>query len=168
MEIDLKIIIGSGRALSTRIAWGIKDKLGTKFRLGANRMKIKFILLVLSILIVAAVWLGPYLFWDFIDYLGSSQYEDQVEMASPDGRYVAYGYHVIGGATVSDSTFVMIRTKGEALDYKKNDLLFVVDDLGPFKLIWKNNTELLIKYTPGPIYMQTFSWKDVSVKYISE
>jgi hypothetical protein len=131
-------------------------------------MRTKLIVAALIILIVPALLIARLVFAEIVSYLSYNKYEDQIEVASPDSRYIAAGYHIVGGATTTDSTVVLIRSKDELLDYDKNSLLFIVDNLGPFHLFWKNNNVLIIKYTPGPIYTQEFRWKDVGIRYIAQ
>jgi hypothetical protein len=131
-------------------------------------VKIKFIVLSLGILLVAAVLVGRPLFDDIISYFAYNKYEGSIEVLSPSGKYIAAGCHIIGGATTTNSTFVEIRSKNEGRKYKDDGLLFMVDNLDPFKISWKNDHELMIRYTPGPIYIQKFEWKDVAIHYISQ
>ena len=131
-------------------------------------MKTRLVIAGLVILLIPSLLVARLVFSEIVSYLSYNRYEDQIEVTSPDSRYIAAGYHIIGGATTTDSTIVLIRSKGEPLDYDKNSLLFIVDNLGSFHLLWENSNELIVKYTRGPVYAQKFRWKDICVRYIAE
>jgi len=120
---------------------------------------------------VAACVVIPFLIWSPGQILGMYKIEDLVEVPSPDGRYIASGYHVWGSAVVHDSTIFNIRPKNDWFNSKENEALLVVDMTGPnnpFNISWTNNKELVVTYTPGSIYLQKFNWKDVAIKYIEK
>ena len=99
-----------------------------------------------------------------LSYVGHGMYrvEDSVEVTSPDNKYIATGFHVVGSAVVHNSTIVQIRSN-KFSDEKHP--VFVVDNLAPFNIAWTQNNELEVTYTEGPIHMQQFNWKDVAIKY---
>jgi hypothetical protein len=128
-------------------------------------VKARVILLIFGMVLVATLVSGYFLFSYLVPYFSYNKYEDAAEVSSPGGKYIAFGCHLVGGATTTDSTFVQIRLKGESRDYQKNEVLFMVDNLGPFKISWVNDNELKIGYTKGPIYVQKSQWRDVRTTY---
>jgi hypothetical protein len=128
-------------------------------------VKTKLIIPALAVLLLAGLVFGPPAFDAIVSYFSYNQYEGLIEVSSPGGEYIASGCHIIGGATTTNSTFVEIRLKGEERDYRKNEVVFMVDNLGPFDISWMNDRVLVIRYVSGPIYIQKFQWKDVGIKY---
>jgi hypothetical protein len=114
-----------------------------------------------SVLALAALLLG-FLFFERGEM---SQIRDTVAVKSPDNRYIATGFHVIGSATVHNSTVIQIRTNAFL---RKGDPVFIVDDLGAFNISWARKDELTVTYTTGPIYLQNFDWHGITIKYIQK
>jgi hypothetical protein len=111
----------------------------------------------------------PFLIWPPGQVLGMYKIEDFVDVPSPDDRYIATGFHVLGSAIVHDTVVVQLRLGNERYDAKNKDSLFILDDTSSshsFNLSWASDNELVVTYTPGSIYLQKFSWKDVTIKYI--
>ena len=119
-------------------------------------------ILLLAVLLVSSVAIFFYIFPYNI-------YTDSVEVVSPDKRYVAIGFHVIGGATTRNSTIIQLRSNNFFGGTKIP--VFIVDMIhpdNPFNISWVKKNELVVTYTPGSIYIQKFSWKDVTIKYIQK
>jgi len=109
----------------------------------------------------ALIWYG----WALDGFAGTSKIEDRIEVTSPDGRYVASGYHVWGGATVQNCTVFTLRQKQPGTDEMS---IMVVDMTGPnnpFAMHWADNTHLTVTYNHGSIYSKESNWQDVRVSY---
>ena len=118
-------------------------------------------LFILSVLFIAALYPLSQ---------GMSEIADRVDVTSPDGRYVASGYHVWGGATVSDSTIVEMRPNGWLVP--KAEYVLSVDMTkpgnNPFSISWMNGNHLDVKYTAGTICKKSNQWKDVTISFVEQ
>jgi hypothetical protein len=123
----------------------------------------------LLVLVGLACVVTPFLIWPPGQVLGMYKIEDRIEAASPDGKYVASGYHVWGGATVQNSTIIEIRPKAGWFN-QKSEAQLIVDMTqpgdNPFGISWADNNDLVVTYTAGSTYIQKPKWKDVNIKYI--
>jgi hypothetical protein len=132
----------------------------------------KTILLVL--LVIAVIWTiltvgrpvllnGEFVALNY--FFPMSETKDLVNIESPDHRLVATGYHVIGRATVADSTIVIVHAKNESYLDQKNDPVLIADNLDSFHLSWAQNRLLVVKCSLDNIYAKKSSWHDVTVQY---
>ena len=120
--------------------------------------------IVIAGMILFAI-VASFILWKASDGFGMYKIEDRMEVISPDGRYVASGYHVWGSAVVHDSTVFTLRQKQSGTEETS---IMVVDMTGPnnpFAMHWVDNTHLTVTYTHGSIYSKESSWKDVNVTY---
>lgn len=134
-------------------------------------MRKTLLIIGIASFVVAACVVITFSVWPPGQLLGMYKIEDRVEVVSPDGRYIASGYHLLGSAVVHDSTIFLIRPKNGWLYGKGDEDLLIVDMIGsdnPFSISWANNKELVVTYTSGSIYLQKFNWKDVAIKYIEK
>jgi hypothetical protein len=122
---------------------------------------------VMGTLVLATFFFRDFSFNDLL-FLSYNKFEDGVEVESPDHNYSVVGYHMLGGAVSRNCTVILIRSKNERLNYRTNAPLLVVDNLGPFNISWVKNDELAISFTSGPIDLQKFGWKNVTVRYIQK
>ena len=132
-------------------------------------MKKTILIVIFGIIAVGLGWLAllavciyPLFYWPL------SETKDLVKIESPDHQYVAAAYHVIGGATVADSTIVVLYTKGRNPFDRTNGAVLIADNLAPFQISWAQNRLLTVKCSMDRTYSKKTSWRDVSVQYIGE
>lgn len=104
--------------------------------------------------------------WPIGQIFGMYRIEDSVAVESPDHRYVATGYHLIGSAVVHSST--LVEMKAASFFAGETEAVFIIDNLKPFTISWTNKNELTIQYSGAEIYLQKSNWKDVTIKYLQK
>ena len=124
-------------------------------------------------LVLTATLLGLFLllalgYWLFFRLAPMSEITDRVDLESPDHRYVATAYHVLGSATVENSTIVVIHAKGQSWDDRTNQPVLIADNLKPFHLSWDQNRLLVVQCSLDYRYSQKWSWNDVTVQYVEK
>ena len=113
-------------------------------------------------LFYASEWLLESLF------RGMSTMKDRVDIDSPDHRYVATGYHILGSAMDANMTIVVVHAKGQSYDDPKNDSVLVADNLSPFQLTWDGDQKLTVHCSLDQTYRKKDFWNDVSIEYIGK
>jgi len=94
--------------------------------------------------------------------------KDLVNVESPDHQYVATGYHVFGGATVHDSTIVVVHAQGQSYTDRTNEPVLIADNIKKFNLIWSKNRLLVVECSLDNTYSKKSIWKDVTVQYVEK
>jgi hypothetical protein len=130
-------------------------------RMSGTRLMVGLILFATIGFLVAPLLVGPP-----GQMTGMYKIEDPMAVASPNGKYVATGFHAVESAAAHDSTVIQISPAQSSTSAEPP--VFMVDNLGAFKVSWSGNNELVITYTPGPVSMQRFSWKGITIKYVQK
>jgi hypothetical protein len=112
---------------------------------------------------IAVLLVGGY--WLLVYFAPMSEIKDRSDVESPDHRYVATGYHIIGGATVSDSTIIVVHEKGQSYADRTNEPVLIADNLEPFSMKWESSRSLVVKCSLSNTYSKLTSWKDLTVEY---
>ena len=124
-----------------------------------------------TIALVAVVIWGPWtlnkVLWHII-YQSQNEVQDRIEVESPDHRYVATGYHVLGGATVANMTIVVIRPKGITTSHDSDDSVLIADNIAPFQISWTSPRLITVKCSSDRVYSKMTSWHDVKVQFVDE
>jgi hypothetical protein len=122
-------------------------------------------MILLAAVGTVAVGAGGY-FMFFFSLTGDTQSEIVMEQHSPNDAYIASVVNSFGGATVSNSTFVCIRLKGEQLKATSESIVFRVENIPKVGIKWNNYEQLIVDYDPEKVWYRTDGWRGVKVLYV--
>jgi hypothetical protein len=104
----------------------------------------------------------------FFSLVGGTKDEVSLQSASPNGRYVVAVVRSYGGAAISNSTRILIRSGGERFSIKKNSIIFSKYETAPVGVSWDGDEHLIIRSGPGEVYLQTVKWNGLNITYLPD
>lgn len=90
------------------------------------------------------------------------------QQGSPDGAYMAAVVNRCGGATVSDTTVVVIGSKSSMHDTRHAQILFEMDGIKKISLNWTGTNQLTIHHEDGEVFQQLPTWRHVVITYANQ
>lgn len=111
------------------------------------------------------ILLAAQLFYFALYPLGPDDLRNHVEIPSPGKSAIVDEFNIYGGATSTDVTQVLIRTKNERFDSRKNFILLSVEGVTKIKITWIDDANLDIQYQPGVVYRIAPEWNGIHMIY---
>jgi len=96
--------------------------------------------------------------------------QDQIvfQQGSSDGAYMVAVVNRCGGATVRDTTVVVIGSKNSMHDTRHAQVLFEIDGIKKISLDWTGINQLTIHHEDGEVYQQLPTWHNVALRYVNQ
>jgi len=93
--------------------------------------------------------------------------EDQIvsQQGSPDGTYTTAVVNRFGGATVNNTTVVVIGSKNSMHDTRYAQILFEMDGIKKVSFNWTGANQLTIRHEDGEVFQQLPIWRHVAITY---